>query len=242
MKDIIINKIKINKLKPLRKNFKNKNKKFAAKGYYKDIKVKVYEVFDKNQGKLRNFVSNNKDLSRHFPKLITFNNRFIVEEWVEGKTLKELNLNNFEFKAQSKKIKKIINNMWSTKFNYLIFDYIDYIHKRVKNKNSLDLSNVPIRINHNDLSLDNIILTPKGLKIIDNEFLGCSTGWILNIRNSFLIEDFDYQNCVSKKTLNHLWFIRKKWSRSIAKKNDKKNQFINLIKKFYLLDLFNYKF
>jgi hypothetical protein len=151
---------------------------------------------------------------------------------VEGKTLKELNLNNFEFKTQSKKIKKILNKMWSTKFNYLIFDYIEHIHKRVKNKNSLNLSNVPIRINHNDLSLDNIILSPKGLKIIDNEFLGCSTGWILNIRNSFLIEDFDYQNFVSKKTLNHLWFIRKKWSRSIANENNKKNQIINFIKKF----------
>jgi hypothetical protein len=33
MKDIIINKIKINNLKPLRKKFKNKNKKFAARGY-----------------------------------------------------------------------------------------------------------------------------------------------------------------------------------------------------------------
>ena len=92
MKDIIINKIKINNLKPLRKKFKNKNKKFAARGYYKDVKVKVYEVFDKNQGKLRKFVSNNKDLSKYFPKLIAFNNRFIVEEWVEGKTLKELNI------------------------------------------------------------------------------------------------------------------------------------------------------
>jgi len=231
MKQVIINKIKINELKPLRKNFKNKNKKFAAIGYYKNIKVKVYEVFDKHQGKLRKFVSNNKNLSKYFPKLITFNNKFIVEEWVEGKTLKELNLNNFELKAQSKKIKKFINIMWSTKFKYLTFDYIEYIHKRVNNKNSINLSNVPIRINHNDLSLDNIILSPKGLKIIDNEFLGCSKGWILNIRNSFLIEDFDYQKFVSKKTLNHLWFIRQKWNRSISKKN-KKNQFLNFIKRF----------
>ena len=234
MKDIIINKIRINKLEPLRKKFKNKNKKFAAKGYHKNIKVKVYEVFDKNQGKLRKFVSNNKNLSKYFPKLIAFNNRFIVEEWVEGRTLKELNLNNSEFKAQSKKIKKIIKIMWSTKFNYLIFDYIEYIHKRVRNKNSLDLSNVPIRINHNDLSLDNIISSSKGLKIIDNEFLGCSTGWILNIKNSFLIEDFDYQNFVSKNTLNQLWYLRKEWGKLINDKNKKKNVFFNFIKKFLL--------
>lgn len=221
MKDIVVNKIKINKLKPLRKNFINRNKKFTAIGYYKNIKVKVYEVHDKNQGKLRNFVSNNKALSKYFPKLISFNNKFIVEEWVEGKTLRELSLNMSEFISQSKEIKKIINIMWSAKFNDCIFDYIDHIHKRVKKKNYFDLSNVPNRINHNDLSLDNIIMSSKGLKIVDNEFLGCNTGWILNIKNSFLIEDFDYQNFVSKKILNQLWNLRKEWGKMIIKKNKK---------------------
>jgi hypothetical protein len=234
MKEIIINKIKIDKLKPLRKNFISRNKKLSATGYFKNIKVKVYGVHDKNQGKLRKFVSNDKKLSKYFPKLISFDNRFIVEEWVEGKTLKELNLNNSEFISQSKKIKKIINIMWSTKLNYSVFDYIDHIHKRVKKKNHLDLSNIPIRINHNDLSLDNIILSSKGLKIIDNEFLGCSTGWILNIKNSFLIENFDYQNFVSKNTLNQLWHLRKEWGKLINDKNKKKNKFSNFIKKFLL--------
>lgn len=232
MKDIIVNKIKIKKLKPLRKNFINKNKKFTATGYYKSIKVKIYEVHDRNQGKLRKFVSSHKDLSKYFPKLISFNNKFIVEEWMDGKTLKELNLNNSEFIFQSKKIKKIIKIMWSTKFNYCVFDYIDHIHKRVKNKNYLDLNNVPIRINHNDLSLDNIVLSSKGLKIIDNEFLGCSSGWILNIKNSFLIEDFDYQKFVSKKTLNQLWNLRKKWGKSMIKKNKKSG--------FFLFNYFNF--
>ena len=234
MKNIIINKIKIDKLKPIRKNFISRNKKFSASGYYNNIKVKVYEVHDKNQGKLRKFVSNYRDLSKYFPKLISFDNRFIVEEWVEGKTLKELRLNDSEFIAKSKEIKKIIKIMWSTEFNYYVFDYVDHIHKRVKKKNNLDLSNVPIRINHNDLTLDNIILSSKGLKIIDNEFLGCNTGWILNIKNSFLIEDLDYQNFVSKKTHNQLWVLRKKWSRSIAKKNKKNDKFFDLIKKLLL--------
>ena len=234
MKNIIINKIKITKLKPIRKHFISRNKKLSAKGYYNNIKVKVYGVHDKNQGKLRKFVSNYKGLSKYFPKLISFDNKFIVEEWVEGKTLKELRLNNSEFIAKSKEVKKIINTMWSIKFNYNVFDYIDHIHKRVKKKNCLDLSNVPIRINHNDLTLDNIILSPKGLKIIDNEFLGCNKGWILNIKNSFLVDDLDYQNFLPKKTLNQLWSLRKKWSRSIAKKNKKNNQFFNFIKKILL--------
>ena len=99
MKDILVNKIKIKKLRPLRKSFINKNNKITATGYYKKIKVKVYEVHDKNQGKLRKLISNYKDLSKYFPKLISFNDKFIVEEWVDGKTLKELNLSKSEFKV-----------------------------------------------------------------------------------------------------------------------------------------------
>ena len=230
MKNIIINKIKINKLKPIRKNFINKNKKFTATGYYNNTKVKVYETHDKKQGKLRKFVSDHKYLSKYFPKLITFDNKFIVEEWIEGKTLKEASLNNLEFKARSNEVKKIINIMWSVKFNYHIFDYIDHIHKRVNKKNYLDLGNIPIRINHNDLSLDNIILSSKGLKIIDNEFLGCNTGWILNIKNSFLLDNFDYQSFVPKKTLHQLWNLRKEWSRLKIKKDKKNFNFLNFIK------------
>jgi serine/threonine protein kinase len=231
MKDIVINKIKIKRLKPLRKNFINKNKKLTATGYYKNIKVKVYGVHDKHQGKLREFVSNRKNLSKYFPKLIAFNNKFIVEEWIEGKTLKELNLKNSEFISKSEEIKKFLEIMWSTKFEYTVFDYIEYIHKRVKKKNYLNLDNVPPRLNHNDLSLNNIILSSKGLKIVDNEFLGFNTGWILNIKNSFLIENFEYQNFVSKKTLNHLWSLRKEWSKLIYKKN---NRFLNFLKKLLL--------
>ena len=124
--------------------------------------------------------------------------------------------------------------MWSTKFDYTVFDYIEYIHKRVKKKNYLDLDNVPVRLNHNDLSLDNIILSSQGLKIIDNEFLGYNTGWILNIKNSFLKEDYEYQNFVSEKTLNQLWDLRKEWSKLTSKENKKKVTFYNFIKKFLL--------
>ena len=58
-------------------------------GYHKNIKVKVYGVHDKNQGKLRKFISNHKTLSKYFPKLISFNDKYIVEESDDGKTQKE---------------------------------------------------------------------------------------------------------------------------------------------------------
>ena len=108
MKSITINKVKIIKLKPLRKNFISRNKKLSAMGYHKNIKVKVYGVHDKNQGKLRKFISNHKTLSTYFPKLISFNDKYIVEEWVDGKTLKELNLNKSELAVKSKEIKKLL--------------------------------------------------------------------------------------------------------------------------------------
>ena len=217
MNEIIINNVIINNLKPTKKNFLNKNKKFSAKGYFGDLKVKVYEVFDQNQGDLRAFISSHKILSSYFPKLITYDNKYIVEEWIEGKTLKEINAKNLENIPQSDQIKMIIEKMWSVKYDKNVFDYIDYIHKRVNKKNNFDLSNIPNKINHNDLSLDNILMTSEGLKIIDNEFLGCNSGWILNLRNSFLKENFEYQTFISEDIINKLWDIRKEWSKLIKK-------------------------
>ena len=209
---ISVNKIIVEKLTPLREGFKNKNNKFSAKGYYNNLKVKIYEVFDRNQGPLREFISKNGELSSYFPKLISYDQKYIIEEWVDGKTLKDSNSRFKKNISQSEEVKLIINLMWSIKYDIQVFDYINYIFKRIGKTNNLDLSNLPIRINHNDLSLDNILVTSSGLKIIDNEFLGCNTGWILNIKNSFLKENFNYQNFVSEETLKELWKIRKEWS------------------------------
>ena len=49
MEEIIINNIKVNCLEPTKQNFTNKNNKFSAKGYYNEVKVKVFEVFDQIQ-------------------------------------------------------------------------------------------------------------------------------------------------------------------------------------------------
>ena len=209
---IIINDIIVDQLKPLRKGFKNKNNKFSAKGYYKDKRVKIYEVFDSNQGGLRDFISKHNNLSLYFPKLISYNKKYIIEEWVEGKTLKEANSRFKKNISQSQEVKQIIDLMWSVNYNEQVFDYINYIHERIGKVNKFDLNKIPARVNHNDLSLDNILVTSNGLKIIDNEFLGCNTGWILNIKNSFLKEDFIYEKFISEKTLMMLWKIRKEWS------------------------------
>ena len=210
--NIVINNFTIEKLKPIREGFKNKNNKFSAKGYCKDVKVKVYEVFDENQGILREFVSKHEELSKFFPKLITYNTKYIVEEWLKGKTLKEEKPNFFKNKEYIKEVKKIIKLMWSINYDKNIFDYIEYIYKRLGKKVNIDISKIPIRINHNDLSLDNILVTPKGLKIIDNEFLGCNTGWVLNLKNSFIEEEILGESFITKENILKLWKIRTEWS------------------------------
>ena len=209
---IIIKNLTFENLKPIREGFKNKNNKFSAQGNYNDTKVKVYEVFDKNQGALREFVSKHKELAKFFPKLIVYDDKYIVEEWLKGKTLKEEKLNYFRSLEYSREVKKIIKLMWSINYDKKVFDYIDYIHKRLGKTVNFDLSKIPVKLNHNDLSLDNILITSEGLKIIDNEFLGCNTGWILNIKNSFIEDDLLSENFISKKELAELWKIRTEWS------------------------------
>ena len=126
--------------------------------------------------------------------------------------------------------------MWSIEYNEQVFDYIQYIHERVKINNYFNLTNIPLRINHNDLSLDNLMVTETGLKIIDNELIGCNNGWILNYKNSFLKDDFGYQNYISKETLNELWNVRTKWSKIVSKNFNKKNDFFKkLFKKFKII-------
>ena len=209
---VIIKKKTFEKLKPIKEKFKNKNNKFSAQGYHENKKVKIYELFDENQGALREFVSKHNQLSLYFPKLVLYDEKYVVEEWVDGKTLKETISDNPIKTEYVNEVKNIIKLLWSTEYKKKTFDYIDYIHQRLDKKNNFDLSEIPIRINHNDLSLDNILVSSHGLKIIDNEFLGCSTGWILNLKNSFLNDDLNYQDYISNENLNKIWNIRKEWS------------------------------
>lgn len=217
--DLQIDNIIVSNLRPTKKNFFNKSNKLSAQGYAGVQKVKIYETFDKHQGKLRKFVDENKQLRKYFPKLIAYNEKYIVEEWIKGITLKDkFSKKIIESKSKDnssqwynivKELKKFIITMWETPYETEVFDYIKHIHERINKPVSIDYQKIPIKLNHNDLSLENILITDKGLKIIDNEFLGCSSGWILNFKNSFIQDDFTYREIISTKSLNKLWEIRK---------------------------------
>ncbi len=232
MNEIKINKIKISKIKPIRIHLRNLNGNFSASGFLGKKKVKIYSPVEKSQIKLREEISKSK-LRKYFPKLIGYNKKFIVEEWINGKTLKELNYQSKKKKMFiEKKIFSIINDLkkFKSKKNSLSFDYIEYIYKRSgKQKDRLfyDLKKIPPYLNHNDLSLDNIIFQNGRFVIIDNEFLGYNNGWILNIKNSFLKDRiYFYENLVSKQDLQKIWKIRKTW---------KKNMRVKFMKSIYTL-------
>ena len=217
--DLQIDNIIVSNLQPTKKDFFNKSDKLSAQGYVGLQKVKIYETFDKRQGKLRKFVDENVKLGKYFPKLIACNEKYIVEEWIKGITLKDkFSKKIIENKSKDnssqwynivKELKEFITTMWETPYETEVFDYIKHIHDRINKPMSVDYQKIPIKLNHNDLSLENILITDKGVKIIDNEFLGCSSGWILNLKNSFIEDDFNYGELVSTNTLNNLWKIRK---------------------------------
>ena len=79
MKEIKIGRFIIKDLRPIRSNFINVNGNFSAYGFIKKRKVKVYSPNDENQINLRLKISNS-NLSKYFPKLITFDKNFIVEK------------------------------------------------------------------------------------------------------------------------------------------------------------------
>ena len=109
---VIIKKKTFEKLKPIKEKFKNKNNKFSAQGYHENKKVKIYELFDESQGALREFVSKHNQLSLYFPKLVLYDEKYVVEEWVNGKTLKETISDNpikIEYVNEVKNIIKLLS-------------------------------------------------------------------------------------------------------------------------------------
>ncbi len=217
MNEIKINKIKISKIKPIRIHLLNSNGNFSAFGFLGKKKVKIYSPVEKSQIRLREEISRSK-LGKYFPKLIGYNKKFIVEEWINGKTLKELKYQSKKKKIFiEKKIFSIVNDLkkFKPQETSYSFDYIAYIYKRSgkkKDKLFYDLKKIPAYLNHNDLSLDNIIFQNGRPVIIDNEFLGYNNGWILNIKNSFLRDRISfYENFVSEQDIQKIWKIRKNW-------------------------------
>lgn len=178
-------------------------------GDYKGQRVKVYSVQNREQIDLRVFIDKHK-LGKYFPKVVASNGKFIVEEFIEGR---KSNYNPKVHQRVKEELYQLCLDLRKIKYPKT-WDYIEYLYRRVnETPRYYNFSNY---INHNDLTLDNVLVDNYGdVKIVDNELLGCNTGWVLNIYNSnyFDRKDTDfYEGQVDLSLVDHLYYkVRKKF-------------------------------
>lgn len=186
--------------------------KLSAFGHLHDQRVKIYQPFNKNQLALRLKLKDDDML----PKVVAHDDIYIVEEFVLGQTLTQLKLIQRIMTGQ-----KILDRLfhWRKIAAAPDFDYIKYIYERVSLDKPSKYDIIPSYINHNDLSSDNIIITPEGnIKIIDNELLACNNGWFLNLKNSNVITDVTgfYTEVASNKLATYIYQnVRKSWIKNV---------------------------
>lgn len=176
----------------------------GLKSFFGDTNGRTYKVYQCQnimQLKLRDHISQCKDVASFFPQVVAFfeDDLLIVEEFIEGETSTP--------KDNIKQhIKNLIKNLQKIMFAET-WDYLEYIHKRI----NLDYKKLSVepRINHNDLTYNNIIINKFNQPIIvDNEFLACNNGWFMNSFNSNIIDIDRTSIPVSDKIFKRLCQIR----------------------------------
>ena len=204
-------------------------------GKLKDgTKVKVYRSHNIEQINLRlklGDIRKNEDVL--FPPIIVCDNKFIVEEWIDGKLFSKLKKNSID-KYANKVIKFLEEIHYDSQYinlaknNINSFCYLsDYLINRLKiweqwepvekllnawiKSNEETQGIIALRVSHPDLSLSNIILNSDNkIYIIDNELIGVGKGWILDKRNSFIRSkvNIDNNNQIFNRFLELSWKLR----------------------------------
>ena len=158
-----------------RETLENINGNISVFGDYKGNPVKLYQPFDKGQIDLRVKIDNDP-IGKYFPKVISYDDTFIIEEYIKPFSFNR-NIDWVEVYEVILKLRKIQHEP--------TFDYLEFIYKRVDKEVPNEYCELDTYVNHNDLGEDNILYTEDGqMKIVDNEHLGCNTGWFLNLFNS----------------------------------------------------------
>jgi len=182
----------------------NKNNLLSVFAEYNGKNVKIYEAFNQEQVDLRLYIDRHDQVSHYFPKVINTDGLLIAEEFIEGTHARNYNVNIIR-----KEVGKLILALRLIDYNICTWDYLEHIHKRAGlSFTPLLLSNY---INHNDLTLDNIIMTKNGIKVIDNEFLACNNAWFMNSINSkFLDPSMTFG--IDSNVIQKYWKVRKSWT------------------------------
>ncbi len=182
----------------------NKNNLLSVFAEYNGKKVKIYEAFNQEQVDLRLYIDQHDQVSHYFPRVINSDGLLIAEEFIEGTHARNCNVD-----VLRKEVGKLILTLRSIDYNKCTWDYLEHIHKRV----SLPFTPLllPNHINHNDLTIDNIIMTENGIKVIDNEFLACNNAWFMNVINAKFLTDPSLVFGIDSDVVQKYWKVRKSW-------------------------------
>ena len=168
--------------------------KFGTLSFFADyngMRVKAYEPFNEEQLKLRLYIDQHP-ISKYFPKVIDVKDDLVIEEFIYANDV-----------VTTEAVKSFHNELLEVEYNTMTWDYFDYIYNRVGLIKPV--INLPLKVNHNDLTKDNILCVNGQIKIIDNEMLAMNDAWEMNCINSnILTSSFHGQNAIH-------WKVRKSW-------------------------------
>ena len=170
---------------------RSKNGTLSVFGDWKGKAVKVYEPFNQEQLKFRMYIDNHS-ISKYFPKVLGIGDNLIVEEFIYQNC-----------KVTLKAVQSFHKQLLEVEYDRMTWDYFDFIYKRagmVRPEVKL-----PLKVNHNDLTKDNILCVDGQIKVIDNESLAMNDAWQMNTVNSNIMP-----KGWNEETRKH-WKVRTSW-------------------------------
>lgn len=162
---------------------------------YKGKKVKAYEPYNKDQFDLRLYIDKHP-ISKFFPKVLGIEDGFIIEEFI---------IENCE--VDKKQVSKFHKELLEVPYHKITWDYYDHIYNRVGLTRPEGKGKM--KVNHNDITKDNILCINGQMKIIDNEMLAMNDAFGMNTFNSNILKS----KPIDGMHLEKHWRIRKSWKK-----------------------------
>lgn len=220
---------KVTQLELLKANYypgRSKAGALSLKGVCEGRDVKVFGVKNLNHVNLIRFVGEAlSDTEICLPHIIAADTRYIVEEWIEGKSgnhipakQRESQVKRFLTLVDDLDLKDIpdVNHSFDYFMDYLVprlipwlgFHLINEILDEWKSFYETNYDNLRNKISHPDLSADNMIFSNKTY-VIDNELIGYGKGWLLDFYNSNIsaVDDRVY-SAIEQNVLTRSIYIR----------------------------------
>ena len=157
----------------------NKNFRFVYTYGQNEPEGKIYQVKDNTHAKFIEQVSCNPDLKEFFPKIYKISNEFIDTEWVKGDLVESsewinvigilADIHNLQNDKESSF--DYVNDLVLPRFSLALPVTGKDIYKQTLYKIEEGSSRYHKKVSHPDLIPGNVIRTPSGYKLIDNELM-----------------------------------------------------------------------